>query len=239
MIVLSGPVTYLLEELDLINDSKLLAVTSMVHLNKDFKGKRIMGGVFLAPQKLQPLKAEAIFFDQSKELEKRLASYQEFKSIEIKTRNLDPFETTSKLLEKISPYLNNCQKRVVKLRKKLEKIKQTLVKSQKKFRMIFYLGKIGNKKPDMIIVNDGFVKFMKEQLKLESYPSDLAYVSWSSKVMNQLKGFWHIGLHDSQAAELIISKIDKHNINSSFRGVFTPGITQVYYLEALLKYFNP
>jgi hypothetical protein len=107
--------------------------------------------------------------------------------------------------------------------------------------MIFFLGEIRNGKyPNMIISNDGLSKWLREEKLIESYPSDLAYIQWSSKILSKLKLDYAVGIKDTGADfyKKIIS-ISKTDFNLFYPGALIPGEGQVDALNYFFKDFDP
>lgn len=87
----------------------------------------------------------------------------------------------------------------------------------------------------MLMVNDGIVKWMKDEKLIETYPSELPYVNWSPKILNQLpKETYRVGLIDS--GHSMETKLEKKNkvINLTYPGALIPGRGQV---DAMIYFF--
>ncbi|MBC77860.1 MAG: hypothetical protein CME64_17775 [Halobacteriovoraceae bacterium] len=231
----SAPITYLLEGLSLLEDPSLDAISSFHPVeNKDIK--QLHGGIFLSKKKLKEMNDSIIFFDESRELKRTLKQSNVKKTIEVVTRNQNPFEAYEKSLGLLSPYLQGCKKRVSKLNNRVGKVKSRIKQSSlPKKTYLFFLGKIGKtgKAPRLIMANDGVVKFLKESLSMKTYPSELAYVPPSSRILNKLENKVFIGLYESKE-KLELQKLMPGKYNIGFPNALKPGITQVYFLEALM-----
>lgn len=235
LVSLSGPVTMILEELKLLSDPKLLGV-SKFHPVKNQEVKKLAGGIFLSRKTLDDFGESIIFFDKSKELSDTLTKYTSH-PFEVDTRSIDPFTATRLSLKKIKPFIQGCQERLVALESRLSKIERELKLPETFRHSVFYLGKMGEKKPDLIIGNDGFVISLKKLAYFKTYPGNLSYLPWSKKILNKLKEFKHIGINDSKSDQLIIKKISNDKYNFYLRGIFIPGITQVNFLQQLSSNF--
>ena len=233
IVSLSGPITLLLEELDLLKDKNLLAISKFHPVEKKFNGQILAGGIFLSKKSLNAFKNVKMFFDKSREFKSLLKKSGVKKYIEIDTRDQDPFEAFNLSLVKIMNSLKGCHKTFEALEAKVSIIKSKLKLNPNFERSIFYLGHIKNKYPEIVIANDGFVLGLKAFEKFKTYPSDLSYVTWSKKIMNKLKDFNRYGVSEGKCNDINVLKVSDSNFNLSMRGVLTPGIRQVYFLERL------
>ena len=235
-ISLSGPVTFLLQELKLLNDKSLKGISVFSPVDKkDFRNKIYGGGLFLSEKEKKDFDKKIVFFDQGLELKKYLKSSNSFKNIAIETRDLGALKATSYLLDTLSPYLENCSLKVKKVNKRLNAVKEKIsqYKKVKNKTFIFYLGEVKNKRfPNLVMANDGIVKTLKDSRIIQTYPSDLSYVSWSQKVVSSLKNTVHIGVSENKEFQRINLSDDIINIKSP--GALTPGLSQVYLIDKLL-----
>lgn len=233
VVSLSGPMTHFLEELDLLKDPNLLAISKFHNIRSNFKGERLAGGIFLSPKVFHQYKDAFLFYDKSIEFRYFLKKIKHQKVEEIASRDQDPFEVINILSLKARKVLVGCKNNLSQLEKKFKKMREQLLKKKIPWKGVFFLGAIEERLPEMVISNDGFVMFMREKMKFQSYPSDLAYVAWSSKKMSQLSQSFAIGLLDGEKDQIETQILTKSKINMSFRGVFTPGIRQAYFLQEL------
>jgi hypothetical protein len=232
---LSSPITMLLEELDLLGQ---LEAISVFHPVKNKEIKKLAGGIFLRPQVfgVKSKKKRIVFFDQSLEMRKNLSKVEDLNIIEVFTRKLGAFESFEVSVENVQNFLENCEKPLVALRKKVKEIKSNLLKKKFSKTVLFYLGSFSTfkKDPDLLIVGDGFVEDLKSIAKLKTYPSPLEYVPWSSKIMKSMpKNSLHIAVSDSIDKGKFL-RVEKDKYNLKFRGALSPGIRQVYFIEYLL-----
>ena len=232
---LSGVTTLLLKDLKLLGSPKLKAV-SVFHpvTAKEFSGEFLPGGVFLSHDSVKKLSGSVVFYDESRELTKILARYPEIEAVEIKTRSLTPAQVI-KSLEIVNQYFSRCplKDQEAKIQQTLSELKRRIIGKPK---ILFFLGSFQNGKwPELLMVQDGVVKWMIEEKLIETYPSELAYVNWSSRIMNELSGYKKIGIKDS-AKEMTL-KIEKSGdgLNLTYPGSLIPGFGQV---EAMIYLFK-
>ena len=221
-----------LEELSLLESKQVLGISRFHPVREKLQVKKVEGGIFLSKKAIQLYPAGTlIIYDTSRELQKTLEKWENFKLMEVNSRSLDPFEVFEQSIHQISGLTVKCEEKINKLVAKVKSIKDLLGKKKLSFRGVFFLGKIGSKLPSMVISNDGFVKWLVQKMELKSYPSDFHYVSWSSKVLNKLENYLYWGLVDSKNEELEVKKLSQFKYNLSYRGIFIPGIRQIYFLE--------
>jgi hypothetical protein len=228
---LSGPVTVALKELKLLKLSHVKGVSIFHPIASDeFSGKLLPGGIFLSREVMKEMKGSLVFFDESRELGKILSSMKELKLREVKTRGLTPEEVTSLMIKELKAITKDCDKEFESFLLKSQKLsKEILSKAPKNFSAVFYLGELRNqKRPDLAMVNDGIVKWLKDQGKLKTYPSELAYVSWSAKIIHELpEETLHIGVIDSGGKmKKEFKKLDSRRINFTYPGSLIPGLSQ-------------
>jgi hypothetical protein len=235
VISLSGPMTMLIEEMDLLKDPKLKGISKFHPIKKEFKGKTFAGGLFLSPKVFHQNKEAVIVFDKSREFKYLLKKSQHQNFLEVDSRDQDPFEVVNYLILKLRELTKGCRTPIKSLEKKMAKLKQELQKKRLKQKSIFFLGEIKKRKPELVISNDGFVMFLKKQNKLHSYPSEFAYVSWSQKVLEGLPDYHYYGLQTMGTDLLVEKKVDDRSSNLAFRGLLIPGIRQVYFLQEFFK----
>jgi hypothetical protein len=234
---LSGPVSLAFKSLGLDRNTKLKGVSVYHPLDsRSFKGDFLPGGVFLSPESLQRLSGSLVFYDESRELTKILSKTTGIKAIEIRTRQMHPLEVMAYIQSKIAPFLSNCDEEKLSSRvtMKLANLK-TIIKERPT--MVFFLGRLQREKlPQMVMVQDGVVKWMNQEGLIKTYPSPLAYVSWSSKILRELpKDTLKVGIMDSgNSMEQKIEKLEE-GINLTFPGSLIPGEGQV---DAMIYLFG-
>lgn len=227
IVSLAGSSTVLFRELGLLEELKGISVFNPV-AESEYKGKVYPGGIFLSQSVLNDFKTSTVIFDESRELEKILKA-KEIKRIELKSRNQSPSETIHATLKLIIPFTTGCDQEIEKIEQRrvfLENKILNLTDGKKKF--LFFLGEMKEERlPEMIMSNDGVVKWLKDKQKIVTYPSDLAYVNWSSKILNDFRESKMVGLIDT--ARKNKKEIVKVNgkINVYFPGILVPGLSQL------------
>lgn len=240
IVSLSGIATVIIKELGLLADPQLkgISVFNPVAEN-EFKGVIFPGGIFLSQQLLNDLSGRTVFYDESRDLKKILKTREQVNPIEIKTRNFTPVEVTEKALAVIGPYLEKCDDQIQKLKEELIQLQNELkIKLPQKTHVVFFLGEIKKKKlPELVIVQDGVMKWLIENNYIRTYPSELSYVNWSQKILSTLpENSMYVGLKDSaRQMQKSVVKIDNKKMNVIFPGALVPGITQ---LRAFVYWVN-
>jgi hypothetical protein len=236
IISLSAPVTGVLAELELLDDSRLKGISLFHPIDKkSFKGTRFGGGVFLAQKTLKAFKDKTVFFDESGETARRLKQAGLTKTVQIKTRGLDPFEVTEKTLKMLEAHLSNCPTEVLRLRLWAANEKQYLL-AQKKLQhpIYFFLGEIrGNKLPELMMVNDGPVLFWTRNDRIRSFDSTLAYVRWGEKWRRALTGQEAlVGISELKpGSKFELYKGEGRLWNVKDVGALTPGPSQIRFMR--------
>ena len=226
IISLAGPVTMLLEELDLISDKNLLAI-SKYHPVLSSQIKMLPGGLFLGKKVLSEFPQKTtVIFDQSFELQKSLEHYFSGLLKELDTRGLDSLKAYKASVKVLNPFLKDCEERF----KKIDILISELKKNKKKISdktLLFFLGKLKKKgkKPELLMVSDGPVKWLKNAKIIKTYPSELPYVTWSQKVLSSIENPLEFGLVAANENRLKVEKL-------------TPGIRQIYFLKDFIEYLS-
>lgn len=234
---LSGPITMLMEEMGLLEDMSLKAISTL-HPVADGKGiEKIAGGLFLSSKTLQSFSDKVVFIDASKELEKNVKKYGAKKLIIVSTRAMGAIEVVKENIKTLSPFLIECEQKQKAVESKLQIVANKLKQlPNSKNTLLFFLGEITRDKfPTLLMVHDGLViDLIRNGMK--SYPSELSYVSWSEKIVRSLGDHVsHFGLKNGDSEKIKVEQIDKNKINLSMRGILTPGISQVNFLDQLLS----
>ncbi len=230
---LSGPITMLLEELQLTQDPYLLAISKFHPIETIFTGEVLAGGLFLSKQVLAKFKNKLIFFDKSREFKKILQQSHLKDIIEIDTRHLSVMSSVKMTIEILRKYTKGCDQQLAKVESHLRGLTHLLNK-RGITPSVFYLGRISNKLPELVIVNDGFVKDLTETANLKTYPSETSYVYWSKKIMNTLKNYHHFGVGEGGSNQVKIEPVGPRKFNLAMRGLLIPGIRQLHFLEQFL-----
>lgn len=239
IVSLSGSSTVVLKELGLLKNKKVQGISLFNPVTtEEYSGKVYPGGIFLSRETLKEFSGAVVFFDEARELRKILEATSSVEGKEIKTRNLNPDEAVSETLKVISPYLQDCEGKISSLHQRVKVLMDEIVeKIPSNFTAVFYLGEFrGGRVPEMVMANDGVIKWLKEKKKIKTYPSSLAYVSWSAKIMNSLsKDTHHVALKDSGRDGKKEIKRSSLGMTLVYPGVLVPGISQ---LEAFLFLFR-
>lgn len=224
----SGTATVLFQELGLLHKVSGISVFNPVS-SKDYKGKIYPGGIFLSEKSLKELQGSVLFHDESREL-KRIFSKASMKAFSVNTRQIGPLEVNSRSLQLISGVLSGCEDKFKLLKLKaydlLKKIKTAAPKGRT---IVFYLGEIRNGRyPELLMVQDGIVKTLISENVIKTYPTQLAYVNWSAKIMRGLpEDTLHVALKDSgMNGDKEIQK-SPQGVTLQYPGVLTPGISQL------------
>lgn len=235
VVSLSGTTTVLFKELGLLTKLKGISVFNPV-TKEEYNGKVYPGGIFLSQSALVELKGVHVFYDESRELGKIFKS-QQIRSVEIKSRNQTPSETIHRALKEIIPLTIGCDKKVAELEKKRINLEQKLLNLiQSKKSVLFFLGEFkADRLPEMIMSNDGVVKLLREKNKINTYPTELAYVNWSAKILQELQGMIYIGVTDPARENKKEVKKVGAKINFAYPGSLVPGLSQ---LEAFTFLFE-
>lgn len=231
VISLSGTSTVIFKHLGLLKSLKGISVFNPI-TEEEYKGKVYPGGIFLSQKTLDEFKGNFIFFDESRDLEKILKS-KSLKTVEVFTRGKTPTDAIHASLKQIIPLVEGCEKQTAAIEALRINLENKILNAiPKKKSILFLLGEIkSGRLPEMVIANDGVVKWLREKNKIETYPTDLAYVNWSSKIMQGLPHMMKIGITDPAREN---KKILNGN-NLAYQGSLVPGISQ---LEAFAFLFG-
>lgn len=237
---LSGPVSFALAEYGLLRDKRVVGLSVFNPVDaRIYKGEFLPGGVFLSRNILQKMKGSLVFYDESRELRRMISSFESVRSIEIKTRGDDPEATTQKITQLLSQYTSHCENEAQNLLMRSKKLSQEILSLiPKKLAALFFLGKLSSqKRPELVIVQDGIIRWLIQKDKLLTYPSELSYVSWSAKVMQTLPtDTLEIGVEDSgNRNEKQVRKLGSQKYNMIYPGALVPGVSQQEAWLYLLK----
>lgn len=239
---LSGPVTSAFKELGLFKNPRLSGISIFYPArDEDFSGKIVPGGIFISPELKKEFNHSLVFFDESRELSKLFSTGDQITAREMKTRNLLPSEVTALVLREISPYLQGCEKGLsayLDLSQQLEK--EILAQIKKPLTVVIYVGEfVQGRAPEMVMANDGVVKWLRSQKKIISYPSELGYVNWSAKIINAMPAnTYQVALKDSgRNTGPSFKKNSERQLSVSYPGGLIPGIDQmkawIYWLKKI------
>lgn len=234
---LAGSVTLALRDLDLIKSPKLLGISIFHPVDKKvFKGEILPGGIFLSHDTIKRLKGSVLFYDESREMTRILSGYPDVKAVQVKTRGLDPLKVIEQTNSDMKKFLKGCDQKIVsrKLEEKLQNLKKLVPANTK---LIVFLGSImNNRLPELLMVNDGVVKWMVQQKLIQTYPSSLSYVNWSAKILLEMPNdAVRLGMKDSGSEMTLKVEKSEHYSNLTYPGALIPGSGQV---EAMIYYFQ-
>jgi len=227
IVSLSGPITMLLEELNLLSDKNLLAVSNFHPVTG--KMTKINGGLFIPASVLKKYKDAMIYFDKSNEFKKLLDHHKHKDYSVLDTRDQDPFEAYLGTVVSLRRVLSLCDVELDKIEKRVLKIKNKLL-SLKINSLIFFLGEIKSRYPQLVMANDGPVLFLKNIDGFKTYESDLAYAPWSQKMMNNYDKYIKLGISESDK-KFDLKSIKPKEYNLYGRGALIPGLTQINFLD--------
>lgn len=231
VVSLSGSTTVVLRELGLLTHSKVQGVSVFNPVtSSEFKGRVYPGGIFLSHQALSELMGAVIFYDESRELNKIFKSRSGFVAQEIKTRNLTPLEAIDVTLETMIKFLDGCDLKMTSMKNNAKNIQlEILKKLPPKLNVIFYLGEfLGGRPPEMVMVNDGVVKWLIEEKRINTYPSELAYVNWSAKLIKDFPpSTLHVAVKDSGRDGEKKIKRSSTGMTLIYPGSLVPGLSQL------------
>ncbi len=248
IVSLSGPLSFYLLELGLINDPKLRAV-SLYHdfLHNKFKGRWIGGGIYLSSKEFKKISGEyEIFLDESLEMKKRIEKLRKkipsIRSAQwLKTRGKSALAIVDELNFLIKKNTSGCEEKISEIKKK---ISETLTRLMNfKFlpkTHLFYLGVVKsyqNKK--IMVANDLFLVNLKKNISFKYYPTQLEYLSPSSKILKSLERksiVFGLSSNKKEKFEFINSKKNIYNIFSY--GLLSPGLSQIYFISEFLDFYE-
>lgn len=237
IVSLSGPVSTYLDQLGLINQVEAI---SLYHPIADFKGVKLAGGLYLSTSALKKLEGKIVYFDKSRELKKILNRFTKIQAIEIDSRRKTPRQVVELVAGVVASSLKGCESQVTSLHERMSELeKEILTKISKISKSIFFLGRISSKYPETVMSNDGFVYWLKKEKLLDSYPSELEYLSWSMKVISPMRqSHLFFGIQDSyNDGDKSLEKVSEKSYNVKYPGALTPGYTQLEFLKYLLNHF--
>ena len=242
IVSLSGPITMLLEEMDLLKENNLVAISSFHPVKNETNADVLMGGIFLSTKTLKSFDGATVFFDSSRDLEKVMKNQNLKNTVEVKTRGLSSTEAARLSIRLLEPRLKNCRTMLAEVKSKVKKLEEEISKA-KKGKVVFFLGDITHKLPTHVMVNDGFVLDLIKAKKLSTYQSDLAYVVWSEKELKKYSDHHFIGIHEKKSDSIYSAShmSSENRYNYSYPGILTPGISQVNFMLEFLRlesFFN-
>ncbi len=240
---LSGPITIGLRDMGLLKNSKVKGISIFHPVRaEDYSGRILPGGIFLSQGATNEFAGGIVFYDESRELTKVLGSLNSVQAIEVTSRGLTPGRVTAMVIKTLEPVLKGCEEEFAAWKKKTIDLEEKILKNiSKDLTVLFFMGEFRNgRPPETLIVNDGVVKWLVEEKKIKTYPSPLAYVNWSAKVMNEFSvSTLKIAIKDpGNKMTKEMKKVDG-GVNLVYPGSLIPGVTQLetieFWLESLGK----
>lgn len=239
VISLSGPMTVALQKSNLLFHKKVAGISVFSPVDgKNYHGKVYPGGLFLAHTTLNEFSDAIVFYDQGAQIRRVLTSRQDIKGIEIKTRDLLPLEVVKLTIDELKKITQGCENEFSTFYSKaLDVQKKLLEKIPLEMKAVFYLGpERSHRLPELVIANDGVPKLLIKERKLKTYPSELAYVNWSAKLLSELpKDTLHVIIEDPAMKNEKKIKRSSLRMTLIYPGSLVPGISQ---LEAFLFFAN-
>jgi hypothetical protein len=239
---LSGPVTMGLKSLGLLSKGQVKGISVFHPLTKlEFQGSFLPGGIFLSRSSLEQFSGSVLFYDQSQELSRIIKTISAVRGIEIRTRGLTPVEVTELVINQLRPHLSGCDEALANWHQNtlaLEKKLLTLFPLPKN--VVFFMGELKLKRfPETVIVNDGVVKWLNNKNVIHTYPSELAYINWSMKILSTLpKTTLQVGIIDTgrefkkEVNQLTNDPLKK---NLYYPGALIPGDSQLHAMIYLFE----
>lgn len=236
---LSGPVTVVLKEMGQLKNPRLKGI-SIFHPVKaqEFSGRILPGGVFMSQEIFAEFSGGVVFYDESRELNKILGTLSSIQSREMVTRNLFPREVVTLVIKELREFMVGCDKEFEKVITSAEDLeKKILDRLSRPMKVNFYVGEFRQgRPPELIMANDGLVKWLRQQKKIVTYPSDLPYVNWSAKILQKMApDTLQVALKDSGQKMTEQYVQTSENITFIYPGILIPGLSQ---LEGFLSFFE-
>jgi hypothetical protein len=236
VISLSGSMTVLMKNTGLIHDKKFYGISVFNPVDeRTFKGKVFPGGLFISQSALQDFSGSIVFYDKGTQIKKILSSQKNISAtVEVSTRDLLPMEVVERVISLAAPYVSGCDEAFDQFKFKSLALQNLLFKKiPPNFKVIFFMGAFrGENFPEFVISNDGVVKLLKTKKIIQSYPSDLAYVNWSARVMSELpKDTLFVAIADPGMKHRKEIKRSSQRMTVTYPGALVPGHSQ---LEAFL-----
>ena len=231
---LSGPVTQIIERAGLLSSPVVKGVSVFYPAPSSFKGEKIPGGVFLSPAKLDEMKSGVVFYDESQELRK-LFKTKQIPAVEMKSRNLVPAEVVGRAIQNLQTSVTGCEAKFKSITDSVASLEKNILDLMKsKLNVIFFLGFVGEGKlPELVMANDGLVLWLRKKNLINTYPSELAYLNWSSSILNRLqKSHLFLGMKEESVPSV---KGNASRATLIYPGCLIPGPAQ---LEAWLYFLQ-
>jgi len=241
VVSLSAPVSALLDELGLLRDKNLVAVSAFHPLRTKTSARVLGGGLFLATKEWRELRSKVIYYDESRELAEKLAEEKARHAVKVSTRGIGPFELSQQTLNLLRPQLEGCEVKARSLEEEWKKLRQELLARTAFDRPIyFFLGEWDDERwPELLMANDGPVRFWRSERKLVTIESELAYVRWGEKWRRSLaKNALLIGLANSTEAGRFELKRQGRGFTLSSAEALSPGPAQLRFMRRFVEHYD-
>ncbi len=241
VVSLSGPITVLLKETGLLRATAVKGISIFSPIQKrDFRGTIYPGGLFLARSTLAEFAGGVVFYDSGRELRKILMTQPGIRTIEVNSRDLLPLEVVDRSIDLLRGLTHGCEDGFKAFRDRARGLQDELLRSiPKGFKVVFFLGRFtGDRAPELVMANDGAVKLLRREKGIATYPSELAYVNWSARILASLPAkTLFVGLVDPSmdGEQRLVKSGERWTV--TFPGILVPGSTQlaglVYWVRGL------
>jgi hypothetical protein len=236
IISLSAPVSGLLNRLDLYSDPQLVALSNYHFQAEKVQSKVVAGGLFLSDELLKSWNNSVVFFDASSQFENQFKQHNQLKSISVTTRGKDSYEAYLLSKKLLTPYLVKCEEKLAEIESEVQVLKKQIKAKLKAYTShLVFIGTCSQTLwPKSLMVQDGVAKLLSNWFGLEQYPSDLSYVSWSEKILNEflIKKPLILCLSDSNLEQVLVN--NNNYLNLYDPQFLLPGINQILALKNLL-----
>jgi hypothetical protein len=239
IVSLAASISGLLNELDLYTDPNLIALSSYHYQADKVESKLVSGGLYLADDTLKSWDKSIVFFDDSSQLKIQLKKFPKLKAISVTTRGQDSYTVYQDSIKFLAPHLIGCENKLAKLEMTINHIRSKLaLKLNNYTSQLIFIGVCSEQFwPKTIMVHDGLAKLLYAWFKLELYPSDLSYVSWSEKILNNflIKKPLILCLDNSKVTNKLNATTSNNYMNLYDSQFLLPGINQILALKQLFS----
>lgn len=244
IISLSAPVTYMLEQINLLSAQAVESISDFHYVEQLHSGiQKITGGEFISQKIVDGWNNKIVFYDRSQRLTQILSRNQKIKAVEIATRDLNWNESFQLVQEKLLPWMSeSCIESFTKYRERLDtKVKAIGQIFKTPLPIVFFLGVCREKGyPKLVILNDGLIKDLILSKTIKTLKSQLSYLAWSQKELSKFQAEsnpWFVCLNQSDKIQLNWQDKDKV-LNFSHPHILNPGFPQIEPLEQLFDYIK-
>ncbi len=234
--VFSASLALTLKELSLLQASEIQSVTSISNLSSGETKAHLVGGGQLLSLNGIPVREDNVFlFDESRALERLMKHFPKGDKVLFKNRGLDPVSAFEKGIELLKPFLVNCEEEIKALQQRFFALAQQLqtAKVMRQNPLLFFLGSVKERLPDILINRDGFVLYLLDHDLIQSYPSSLSYVAWSEILLKKMPAATlYLGVEGEKSClKLRVNAFKKNYYDICHRFALIPGIGQLLFLE--------